>query len=90
MLAPTHRPPRMHRSLTPAARRPTATPPPTRAQGPGKEEKIAAGNAAQVMGRMGTPEEIGEVVLHLAEAKFTTGVEYLCTGGAELGYGTKA
>ena len=30
-----------------------------------------------------------DVVLHLAaEATFTTGIEYLCTGGAEVGYGT--
>ena len=35
--------------------------------------------------------KIGEVVLHLAaEATFTTGVEYLATGGAESGYGMKA
>ena len=33
--------------------------------------------------------QIGEVVLHLATATYTTGHEYLCTGGAELGYGTK-
>lgn len=30
--------------------------------------------------------QIGEVVLHLATAGYTTGLDYLCTGGAELGY----
>jgi hypothetical protein len=35
--------------------------------------------------------QVGEAVLHLAaEATFTTGVEYLVTGGAELGYGIQA
>ena len=31
-------------------------------------------------------DQIGEVVLHLATAGYTTGLDYLCTGGAELGY----
>jgi hypothetical protein len=37
------------------------------------------------------PPQIGEAALHLAaDATFTTGFEYLVTGGAELGYGVKA
>ena len=55
----------------------------------GDQAAIDKGNHAQVLGRMGTEEEVAEVVLHLAEATYTTGIEYLCTGGAELGYGTK-
>lgn len=50
----------------------------------------ADGEAAQVLGRMGTPEEVGRLCLFLAaEATFTTGVDHLLTGGAELGYGAK-
>lgn len=52
---------------------------------------IAEGEAAQVMGRMGTAEEAGRLAVFLAaEATFTTGVDHLLTGGAELGYGRKA
>ena len=50
----------------------------------------AAGDAAQLLGRMGTPEEAGKLCLFLAaEATFTTGVDHLLTGGAELAYGRK-
>ena len=56
----------------------------------GDPAAIARGNAVQALGRMGTPEEVAAAVLHLADATFTTGIEYLCTGGAELGYGSKA
>jgi NAD(P)-dependent dehydrogenase (short-subunit alcohol dehydrogenase family) len=50
----------------------------------------AEGEAAQVMGRMGTIEETGALCLFLAaEATFTTGVEHVQSGGAELGYGRK-
>jgi NAD(P)-dependent dehydrogenase (short-subunit alcohol dehydrogenase family) len=51
----------------------------------------AAGDAAQVMGRMGTPEEVGRLCLFLAaDAAFTTGVDHIISGGAEIGYGRKA
>lgn len=51
----------------------------------------ADGEAAQWLGRMGTPEEAGRLCLFIAaEATFTTGVDHLLTGGAELGYGRKA
>jgi NAD(P)-dependent dehydrogenase (short-subunit alcohol dehydrogenase family) len=51
----------------------------------------AAGEAAQVMGRMGTIEEAGKLCLFIAsEATFTTGVDHIISGGAELGYGKKA
>ena len=50
----------------------------------------ADGDAAQLMGRMGTIEEAGKLCLFLAaEATFTTGVDHLLTGGAELAYGRK-
>ncbi len=51
----------------------------------------ADGEAAQVLGRMGTPEEVGRLALFIAaDASFTTGVDHLITGGAEIGYGAKA
>jgi NAD(P)-dependent dehydrogenase (short-subunit alcohol dehydrogenase family) len=51
----------------------------------------AEGEAAQVMGRMGTIEEAGKLCLFIAaEATFTTGVDHILSGGAELGYGRKA
>lgn len=50
----------------------------------------AAGDAAQPLGRMGTIEEAGRLCLYLAaEATFTTGVDHILSGGAELGYGRK-
>jgi NAD(P)-dependent dehydrogenase (short-subunit alcohol dehydrogenase family) len=50
----------------------------------------ADGEAAQVLGRMGTIEEAGRLCLFLAaEATFTTGVDHIQSGGAELGYGRK-
>lgn len=58
-------------------------------KGPTAEKEIAAGRDCQLLGRMGEIEEIGEVCVHLATAKYTTGIEYLCTGGAELGYARK-
>ena len=49
-----------------------------------------AGDEAQPLGRMGTIEEAGKLCLFLAtEATFTTGVDHLLTGGAELSYGRK-
>jgi len=50
----------------------------------------ADGDAAQLLGRMGTPEEAGRLCLFLAaEATFTTGVDHILSGGAELAYGRK-
>lgn len=50
----------------------------------------AEGDAAQLMGRMGTIEETGKLCLFLAaEATFTTGVDHIQSGGAELSYGRK-
>jgi NAD(P)-dependent dehydrogenase (short-subunit alcohol dehydrogenase family) len=50
----------------------------------------AEGEAAQLLGRMGTSEETGRLCLFLAaEATFTTGVDHIQSGGAELGYGRK-
>jgi NAD(P)-dependent dehydrogenase (short-subunit alcohol dehydrogenase family) len=47
----------------------------------------ADGESAQLLGRMGTIEETGRLCLFLAaEATFTTGVDHLQSGGAELGY----
>jgi NAD(P)-dependent dehydrogenase (short-subunit alcohol dehydrogenase family) len=49
-----------------------------------------AGEAAQPFGRMGTPREVGLLCLYLAaDATFTTGVDHILSGGAELGYGNK-
>ncbi|MCM3870449.1 MAG: SDR family oxidoreductase [Pyrinomonadaceae bacterium] len=51
----------------------------------------ADGEAAQVLGRMGTIEEVGKLCLFLAaEATFTTGVDHIISGGAELGYARKS
>jgi NAD(P)-dependent dehydrogenase (short-subunit alcohol dehydrogenase family) len=50
----------------------------------------ADGDAAQLLGRMGTIEESGLLCLFLAaEATFTTGVDHILSGGAELSYGRK-
>jgi NAD(P)-dependent dehydrogenase (short-subunit alcohol dehydrogenase family) len=50
----------------------------------------ADGEAAQLLGRMGTIEEAGRLCLFLAaEATFTTGVDHIQSGGAELAYGRK-
>jgi NAD(P)-dependent dehydrogenase (short-subunit alcohol dehydrogenase family) len=51
----------------------------------------AEGEAAQLLGRMGTIEEVGKLCLFLAaEATFTTGVDHIISGGAELGYASKS
>jgi len=51
----------------------------------------AEGEAAQLPGRMGTIEEVGKLCLFIAsEATFTTGVDHIISGGAELGYGQKS
>jgi NAD(P)-dependent dehydrogenase (short-subunit alcohol dehydrogenase family) len=50
----------------------------------------ADGDAAQLLGRMGTIDEAGRLCLFLAaEATFTTGVDHILSGGAELAYGRK-
>jgi NAD(P)-dependent dehydrogenase (short-subunit alcohol dehydrogenase family) len=55
------------------------------------EECLKAGEAAQLLGRMGTIEEVGKLCLFIAaEASFTTGVDHIISGGAELGYGRKS
>jgi len=44
-----------------------------------------------LLGRMGTTEEVGKLCLFIAaEATFTTGVDHIISGGAELGYGRKS
>ncbi len=49
------------------------------------------GAAAQWLARLGTADEVGRLCVYLAaEATYTTGVDHLVTGGAELGYGAKA
>ena len=59
-------------------------------QSPDPLRTRAEGEAAQPMGRMGTAEEVGRLCLFLAaEATFTTGVDLIISGGAELGYGRK-
>ena len=51
----------------------------------------ADGDAAQLLGRMGTIEEAGKLCVFIAaEATFTTGVDHIISGGAELGYGRKS
>jgi NAD(P)-dependent dehydrogenase (short-subunit alcohol dehydrogenase family) len=51
----------------------------------------AEGEAAQLLGRMGTIEEVGKLCLFIAaDASFTTGVDHIISGGAELGYGRKS
>ena len=51
----------------------------------------AEGDAAQLLGRMGTVDEVASLCLFIAaEATFTTGVDHIISGGAELGYGRKS
>jgi NAD(P)-dependent dehydrogenase (short-subunit alcohol dehydrogenase family) len=58
---------------------------------PDPQRSRADGDAAQLLGRMGTIEEAGRLCLFLAaEASFTTGVDHVLSGGAELGYGRKS
>ena len=61
------------------------------ADAPDPQRAIAEGEAAQALGRMGTAEEVGRLCLFIAaEATFTTGVDHIISGGAELGYGNKS
>ncbi|HEX6625285.1 MAG TPA: SDR family oxidoreductase [Pyrinomonadaceae bacterium] len=58
---------------------------------PDPERCRLEGEEAQLMGRMGGPEEVGRLCLFIAaEATFTTGVDHVISGGAELGYGRKS
>jgi NAD(P)-dependent dehydrogenase (short-subunit alcohol dehydrogenase family) len=58
---------------------------------PNPVECRAEGDAAQLLGRMGTIEEAGKLCLFIAaDATFTTGVDHIISGGAELGYGRKS
>lgn len=58
---------------------------------PDPEKCRADGEAAQLLGRMGTIEESGKLCLFIAaEATFTTGVDHIISGGAELAYGRKS
>ena len=61
------------------------------AMAPDPEQCRLEGEVAQLMGRMGRPEEVGRLCLFIAaEATFTTGVDHVISGGAELGYGPKS
>ena len=54
------------------------------------EQTRAEGEATQLIGRMGTIQEAGRLCLFIAsEATFTTGVDHILSGGAELSYGRK-
>jgi NAD(P)-dependent dehydrogenase (short-subunit alcohol dehydrogenase family) len=58
---------------------------------PDPQQYRAEGEAAQLMGRMGCVEEVGRLCLFIAaEATFTTGVDHIISGGAELGYAQKS
>lgn len=60
-------------------------------QAPDPKKCRADGDAAQLMGRMATLEEVGRLCLFIAsEATFTTGVDHILSGGAELSYGRKS
>jgi NAD(P)-dependent dehydrogenase (short-subunit alcohol dehydrogenase family) len=60
-------------------------------QSPDPKKARAEGEAAQLLGRMGTIEEAGRLCLFLAAgATFTTGVDHVLSGGAELSYGRKS
>ncbi|XP_013364492.1 PREDICTED: 17-beta-hydroxysteroid dehydrogenase 14 isoform X2 [Chinchilla lanigera] len=61
------------------------------ASSPDPKAEILKGVLAQPLGRMGQPSEVGAAAVFLAsEATFCTGIELRLTGGAELGYGSKA
>ena len=49
-----------------------------------------AGETAQWLPRLGTADEVGRLCVYLAaDATYTTGVDHVISGGAEIGYGTK-
>ena len=48
------------------------------------------GSSAQWVPRLGTADEVGRLCVYLAaEATYTTGIDHVISGGAELGYGRK-
>lgn len=58
---------------------------------PDPEKCREEGETAQPLGRMGTINEAGRLCLFIAaEATFTTGVDHIISGGAELGYSRKS
>jgi NAD(P)-dependent dehydrogenase (short-subunit alcohol dehydrogenase family) len=58
---------------------------------PDPQQYRAQGEAAQLVGRMGRVEEVARLCLFIAaEATFTTGVDHIISGGAELGYAQKS
>src|SRR5258708_165293 len=58
---------------------------------PNPKQFRADGEAAQLLGRMGGIEEVGRLCVFLAaQATFTTGVDHIISGGAELGYAHKS
>ena len=58
---------------------------------PDPEQYRLEGEAAQLLGRMGCVEEVGRLCLFIAaQATFTTGVDHIISGGAELGYAQKS
>ena len=58
---------------------------------PDPKQCRSEGDAAQLLGRIGTIEEVGRLCLFIAgEASFTTGVDHIISGGAELDYGRKS
>ena len=51
----------------------------------------AEGEGAQLLGRLGSVEEVGRLCIFIASAAtFTTGVDHIISGGAELGYAQKS
>ncbi|CAL8304138.1 unnamed protein product [Merluccius merluccius] len=59
-------------------------------QTPDAAAALKVGADSQLIGRMGTPEEIGRAALFLAaDATFCTGIDLLVSGGAELNFGFK-
>ncbi|XP_062813199.1 17-beta-hydroxysteroid dehydrogenase 14-like [Anolis carolinensis] len=58
---------------------------------PDPEEAFQDAKDAQLMGRMGTPEEIAKPALFLAtDATFCTGCDLVASGGSELGFAHKS
>ncbi|XP_060555349.1 17-beta-hydroxysteroid dehydrogenase 14-like isoform X2 [Ruditapes philippinarum] len=55
---------------------------------PAEEQELLA--KCNHLNRLASPREIGQTCLYLAtDATFTTGMEIMVTGGAEIGYGVK-
>lgn len=58
---------------------------------PDPVQHLLEGEAAQLLGRLGSIEEVGRLCLFIAaQATFTTGVDHIISGGAELGYARKS